>query len=346
MSHWLCPTAPGTLLLKPSISLLHQKIPKTQLFNFKISKNRILENPFIFRCSSTTTPTLLSGSESEYETEEEYVSEDYDDDEEERTSSGMVGDGKTPPPVRRRRRRYRKQYPGEMKGITEEMRFVAMKLRNSGKKKGEENLSLDDKELVKNGEKEENSSLDKGNYDNNRNGETWQPSMEGFLKYLVDSKLVFSTVERIVDESSDVSYVYFRKTGLERSECLSKDLDWFSCQGNSIPQPSNPGVTYAQYLEELAEKSPPLFLCHFYNIYFSHIAGGQVIAKQVSKKLLEERELEFYQWEGDAEELFKGVRENLNALGEHWSRDEKNKCLREATKAFRFLGQIVRLIIL
>ncbi|KAL2538088.1 glyceraldehyde-3-phosphate dehydrogenase B [Forsythia ovata] len=192
----------------------------------------------------------------------------------------MVGNGKTPPPVRRRRRRYRKQYPGEMKGITEEMRFVAMKLRNSGKKKGEENLSVDDKELEKNGEKEENSSLDKANYDSNRKGETWQPSMEGFLKYLVDSKLVFSTVERIVDESSDVSYVYFRKTGLERSECLSKDLDWFSRQGNSIPQPSNPGVTYAQYLEELAEKSPPLFLCHFYNIYFSHIAGGQVIAKQ------------------------------------------------------------------
>lgn len=48
-----------------------------------------------------------------------------------------------------------------------------------------------------------------------------------------------------------------------------------------VPQPSNPGVMYAKYLEELAEKSPPLFLCHFYNIYFSHIAGGQVIAKQV-----------------------------------------------------------------
>ncbi|EYU36287.1 hypothetical protein MIMGU_mgv11b020399mg, partial [Erythranthe guttata] len=66
----------------------------------------------------------------------------------------------------------------------------------------------------------------------------------------------------------------------------------------------------------------------------------------VSKKLLEERELEFYKWEGDSEELLRGVRQNLNALGEHWSRDEKNKCLREATKAFRFLGQIVRLIIL
>lgn len=35
--------------------------------------------------------------------------------------------------------------------------------------------------------------------------DTWQPSMEGFINYLVDSKLVFDTVERIVDESDDVS---------------------------------------------------------------------------------------------------------------------------------------------
>lgn len=48
-----------------------------------------------------------------------------------------------------------------------------------------------------------------------------------------------------------------------------------------IPPPSNPGVAYVKYLEGLVEKSPPLFLSHFYNIYFSHIAGGQVIAKQV-----------------------------------------------------------------
>ena len=33
----------------------------------------------------------------------------------------------------------------------------------------------------------------------------WKPSMEGFLNYLVDSKLVFNTVERIVDESSHVA---------------------------------------------------------------------------------------------------------------------------------------------
>ncbi|KAL2242065.1 UNVERIFIED_CONTAM: putative inactive heme oxygenase 2, chloroplastic [Sesamum indicum] len=318
--------------------------PDPLLFTNSINSRKISRNggnPILLQCTKFSSPTLfVSETESEYETEEEYSSTEEYAEGEDGTAPRMVGNGQTPLPVKRQRRRYRKQYPGEKKGITEEMRFVAMKLRNSGKVKRKNNSAVD-------GESEEEETGNEGGQeDNPKDGETWQPSMEGFLKYLVDSELVFSTVERIVDESSDVSYVYFRKTGLERSDCISRDLKWLSEQGNVIPEPSNPGITYVQYLEELAEKTPPLFLCHFYNIYFSHIAGGQVIAKQVSRKLLEGRELEFYRWEGDAEELLRAVREKLNALGEHWSRDEKNKCLREATKAFRFLGQIVRLIIL
>lgn len=46
--------------------------------------------------------------------------------------------------------------------------------------------------------------------------ETWVPTMEGFLKYLVDSKLVFSTIERIVDESNDVSCEFLTSITLFR----------------------------------------------------------------------------------------------------------------------------------
>ncbi|KAJ4701795.1 Heme oxygenase 1 protein [Melia azedarach] len=251
------------------------------------------------------------------------------------------------PPVMRKRRRYRKLYPGESEGITEEMRFVAMRLRNLNGKKhpsssDSSNSDSENSQDLSNDEiriEEEKAKQDS-------DGQTWKPSMEGFVKYLVDSQLVFNTVERIVDVSNDVAYAYFRKTGLERSGSISRDLEWFSEQGVEIPEPSTPGLSYAKYLEELAEKSAPLFLAHFYNIYFSHIAGGQVIARQVSDKILEGRELEIYGWEGDEQELLKGVREKLNMLGEHWTRDEKNKCLKEAAKAFKFLGQIVRLIIL
>ncbi|KAF6163827.1 hypothetical protein GIB67_016167 [Kingdonia uniflora] len=189
------------------------------------------------------------------------------------TSTSTISE--TPTPLVRRRKRYRKMYPGESTGVVEEMRFVAMKLRN-------------DKPNIKIHKGEEDSITEEGvspesSFEDSSDGveETWQPSIEGFLKYLVDSKLVFETVERVVDESDNVAYSYFRKTGLERSGSILKDLEWFQEQDLTIPQPSSLGVSYAQYLKELAEKSPPLFLSHFYNIYFAHMSGGQVIAEKV-----------------------------------------------------------------
>ncbi|KAJ4831611.1 hypothetical protein Tsubulata_014825 [Turnera subulata] len=220
------------------------------------------------------------------------------------------------PGVIKEENRFRRQYPGEAQRITEEI--AAMLFRRI---KGKRYKKCSDKT-------------------------TWLPSMEGFVKYLVDSQLVFRTIERIVDEYDDVSYAHFRKTGLERAGGLAKDLEWLSQQGILVPEASHPGVSYAQHLEQLAKESPPLFLCHFYNIYFAHIAGGQVISRQVSKKLLEGRELEFFRWEGDVQEQLECVREKLNMLGEHWTRDEKNNCLEETKMAFESLANIVRLIIL
>ena len=96
-----------------------------------------------------------------------------------------------PPPVVKKRKRYRKQYPGESTGITEEMRFVAMKLRNTRK------TDITSK-------KETYEEYDSDADDDDGDG-TWHPSMEGFLKFLVDSKLIFSTIERVIDDSHDVS---------------------------------------------------------------------------------------------------------------------------------------------
>ncbi|ESQ33507.1 hypothetical protein EUTSA_v10008345mg [Eutrema salsugineum] len=278
---------------KLGLSLLHRH-PQTSTISFptRTNRNNLILNP----CRSSSS------------------------------SSSMT----VPSSPKRKRTKYRKQYPGENVGITEEMRFVAMRLRNvNGKKLDPE---TDNEE-----EEEEDDGLE---------GETWSPSKEGFLSFLVDSKLVFDTIERIVDESEDVSYAYFRRTGLERCESLEKDLQWFRAQNLVIPEPSQVGVSYAKYLEEQASENAALFLSHFYSIYFSHIAGGQVLVKQVSEKLLEGKELEFNRWEGDAQDLLRGVREKLNVLGEHWTRDEKNKCLKETAKAFKYMGQIVRLIVL
>lgn len=76
----------------------------------------------------------------------------------------------------------------------------------------------------------------------------------------------------------------FGNTGLERSGSLAKDLEWFKEQGHVIPEPSEPGNRYAEYLKELSDKNPQALICHFYNIYFAHSAGGRMIGRKVCIK--------------------------------------------------------------
>lgn len=51
-------------------------------------------------------------------------------------------------------------------------------------------------------------------------------------------------------------------------------------------------------------------MCGFQNV------TEKIDLLKVSEKLLEGKELEFVRWEGDAQDLLKGVREKLNVLGE------------------------------
>ncbi|KAK3001428.1 hypothetical protein RJ639_021828 [Escallonia herrerae] len=215
----------------------------------------------------------------------------------------------------------KKRYPGESKGFVEEMRFVAMKLHT--------------KDQAKEGEKEpQGQPVAK-----------WAPSVDGYLRFLVDSKLVYDTLERIVERADFPEYAEFRNTGLERSEGLAKDLEWFKQQGHIIPEPSSPGASYAAYLEELSKKDPQAFICHFYNTYFAHSAGGRMIGKKVAEKILDNKVLEFYKWDGELSQLLQNVREKLNRVAESWSREEKNHCLEETEKSFKFSGDILRLIL-
>ncbi len=173
----------------------------------------------------------------------------------------------------------------------------------------------------------------------------WEPTVEGYLRFLVDSKVVYDTLEKIVQHPPHPSYAEFRNTGLERSASLAKDLEWFKEQGYTIPEPSSPGLTYAQYLTDLSQKDPQAFICHFYNIYFAHTAGGRMIGKKVAEKLLNNKGLEFYKWDGDLSQLLQNVRDKLNKVAEEWTRDEKNHCLEETEKSFKFSGEILRLIL-
>ncbi|KAI3504826.1 hypothetical protein L1887_26558 [Cichorium endivia] len=275
------------------------------------------------------------------------------------SSSSSPDEASTPhterKPVKKYQRLFRLKQPGEDGGITEEMRFIAMRQRN--KKPNYEHRKLDkngdnseaEDDGSDNSDKEiEGSDDDDGGTDNENSTEgpgTWEPDLRGFMSFLVENRHVFSTIERLVDESQDVSFAYFRKTGLERTESFTKDIEWLSQQNIQIPDPQSPSIKYAKYLEEVAVKNPPFFLCHLYNIYFSHIAGGQVLLKKASEKILEGRELESCQWPGDPEELLKDMREKLNALGQYWPREVKTRCLKETSKSYMYMGIIVRAMI-
>ena len=47
--------------------------------------------------------------------------------------------------------------------------------------------------------------------------------------------------------------------------------------------------------QEVHARSLPAFVCHFYNHYFAHTAGGRMIGKKMAAMLLEGHELHFYQ---------------------------------------------------
>ncbi|MFS7934305.1 putative Heme oxygenase (biliverdin-producing) [Helianthus anomalus] len=66
---------------------------------------------------------------------------------------------------------------------------------------------------------------------------------------------------------------------------------------------------------------------------------------QVAAKILNGKELEFYKWDGDLSQLLQNVREKLNRVAENWTRDEKNRCLQETEKSFKFNGEILHLIV-
>lgn len=175
----------------------------------------------------------------------------------------------------------------------------------------------------------------------------WQPSREGYLKFLTESKTMFKTLENIVEEAAHPDYRRFQNTGIERSAALEQDIRWFKeTYGLEPPATADdgPGAEYSRLLQRLAKEDPQAFLCHFYNIYFAHSAGGRMIGKKVSEMCLDGAELQFYKYEGDLKDLLEKVRDNLNEVAESWTDQQKEHCLEETTESFKYSGAILRSI--
>ena len=115
-----------------------------------------------------------------------------------------------------------------------------------------------------------------------------------YLQFLVDSKHVYEAMEEIVNGKEEL--VMFRDTGLERTKPLEQDIEFMVKEyGLTRPDVGEYGIEYANELRRIAEEGTiPEFMCHYYNFYFAHTAGGRMIGKQMAALLLDKKTLEFY----------------------------------------------------
>ena len=127
----------------------------------------------------------------------------------------------------------------------------------------------------------------------------WAPGRADYLRFLVDSREVYRCMDDLV--ATTPAYAPFRNSGLERVAALDADIAWFAAEGEPTPAVGKPGADYVEVLRGI-ETGSPAFVCHFYNQYFAHTAGGLMIGKKMSDALLDGRTLEFYKW-GDAGDL-------------------------------------------
>ena len=155
----------------------------------------------------------------------------------------------------------------------------------------------------------------------------WQPGRPDYLQFLVDSQHVYEALDEIV--ATQDAFATFRESGLERAEPLRKDIAWFEQQGVAAPTVAPQGASYATMLREMvSEGQLEAFVCHFYNFYFAHTAGGRMIGKRMADQLLEGRTLEFYKRDGDVDkDLLPALRSQIDALANTWDREQKVRSL-------------------
>ena len=77
-----------------------------------------------------------------------------------------------------------------------------------------------------------------------------------------------------------------------------------------------------------------MFICHFYNFYFAHTAGGRMIGSKISSMILDNANLQYYQYEGDYKPYLEDVRDSINTIAEDWTREQKDHCLEETKNSF------------
>uniref|UniRef100_A0A7S4AHD4 Uncharacterized protein n=1 Tax=Pseudo-nitzschia australis TaxID=44445 RepID=A0A7S4AHD4_9STRA len=170
--------------------------------------------------------------------------------------------------------------------------------------------------------------------------EPYKTTSDDYLAFLVDSQHVYKAIEDVVNDNEELAV--FRNSPLDRVVALDADIDFMVKEYNlEKPSVGKAGQDYASVIRELGnDGSVPEFLCHYYNFYFAHTAGGRMIGKQMSALLLDKKTLEFYKWDRKLNEIKDRVKGDIEDLVAPWSAEEKKRCTDQTMAAFRGGGSL------
>lgn len=163
---------------------------------------------------------------------------------------------------------------------------------------------------------------------------------DDYIAFLVDSQHVYKAIEDVVNDNEELAV--FRNSPLDRVQALDTDIDFMAKEFNiEKPDVGKPGQDYAEHIRQLGnDGSIKEFLCHYYNFYFAHTAGGRMIGKKMSSLLLDKKTLEFYKWDGNLNEIKDRVKGDIEAMVVEWSPEERKRCTDETAAAFRGGGAL------
>ena len=169
-------------------------------------------------------------------------------------------------------------------------------------------------------------------------------TLDDYMAFLVDSQQVYQAMEDVINEHEELAV--FRNSPLDRVKALDIDIEFLQKEyGVEKPEVGKFGTDYANVISQLGKDGAiKEFMCHYYNHYFAHTAGGRMIGKQMSALLLDKKTLEFYKWDGDLNEIKARVKGEIEDMVADWTPEERKRCTDETAAAFRGGGALNSLL--
>ncbi|GAA4693604.1 biliverdin-producing heme oxygenase [Nocardioides conyzicola] len=140
----------------------------------------------------------------------------------------------------------------------------------------------------------------------------------GYADYLLRLRVVYATMEEIVDaHRDDAAVAAVADTALVRLAAIDADLDhWVTDGDRSVDSPA--AAAYRQRLLDAAAEWPALLVAHHYTRYLGDLSGGQAIGRILDRTFeLDGAGIAFYAFpEIPKPKVYKdGYRARLDALG-------------------------------